>query len=164
MCTVDFDPPTVQHTAVRTAVKDHKCCECSRTITPGDMYRIDKALFDGRWSVWKTCLGCVRLRERLLAQMELGKIPPNQYADECGSWFFEMLKEALEEGLKEWCAENWRCVLHWECPTAEDNEHDDCKAVDFTLADYSMWLGYVEQLSKPAPPNKNSASTKNHPR
>lgn len=43
---------------VRTARKEHKCCECQRTITQGEKYHYISGLWDGSWDHYKTCEQC----------------------------------------------------------------------------------------------------------
>lgn len=45
-----------------TAAKPHTCCECYEAITIGARYELYKALWDGRWDQFKTCLSCVEIR------------------------------------------------------------------------------------------------------
>lgn len=61
----DYDLPTVYNSVIRTARQDHKCCECRETIARGSEYEYVTALYDGRWSSFKTCMLCVRIRKDL---------------------------------------------------------------------------------------------------
>ena len=45
------------------ACKEHTCTECNRIIKKGERYQRVRALFEGRWEHYKTCIGCQRLRE-----------------------------------------------------------------------------------------------------
>lgn len=59
MCRIDDgELVTVNKTEYRVAAKDHKCTECNRTITKGEKYKHDSALYDGSWSTYKTCQHC----------------------------------------------------------------------------------------------------------
>ncbi len=49
----------------RKARKRHSCCECHRRIRPREKYELCSGKWDGEWSNFKTCLGCVRIREHL---------------------------------------------------------------------------------------------------
>ncbi len=64
-CSVDVDEdPELYNESLRTARKQHTCCECGRTIEPGEQYQVAAALWDGEWATFKTCLGCSRIRNR----------------------------------------------------------------------------------------------------
>jgi len=61
----DLDQPTVYESRMVRARKPHDCCECNRAIEPGESYEVVRGLWDGQWGAYKTCLGCVRIREHL---------------------------------------------------------------------------------------------------
>jgi hypothetical protein len=50
---------------MRQARKRHVCCECDRTIEPGERYELYTLLFEGKWEEFKTCLGCLRIANHL---------------------------------------------------------------------------------------------------
>lgn len=65
--TVDYDEgPRVCTVTDRKARKVHHCTECGEEIQPGEIYEHVSGLWDGRWSTYKTCKLCVRIREDLL--------------------------------------------------------------------------------------------------
>lgn len=47
---------------IRTARKEHKCGECSRTIKPGEHYEIATGKWDGIICSSKTCSDCLSVR------------------------------------------------------------------------------------------------------
>lgn len=49
------------HKLVR-ARKQHRCCECNRTIQPGEQYHIESGKYDGEIFSYKTCLTCYDIR------------------------------------------------------------------------------------------------------
>lgn len=63
--TETFDPPTVYDAKVVTARKTHTCSECRRAIQKKETYERTKGCWDGKWSTFKTCLGCLRIRQHL---------------------------------------------------------------------------------------------------
>ncbi len=65
VCDTDWDPPDVYHAARPLARKAHTCEECGQAIDPGDRYERAAGLYDGRWSVYKTCHRCLALRDWL---------------------------------------------------------------------------------------------------
>ncbi len=65
MC--DYDEPSVCNTRVRTARKQHKCCECRWVIEPGDKYEYTSGVWDGEGMSFKTCLSCVEWKDALMA-------------------------------------------------------------------------------------------------
>ena len=82
----------------RTARKPHKCGECGCTIQPGETYEADSTVFDRKFTVYKTCLPCLRIRQSLFR---------------CG-WYYGGLWEDIHEAF---CGEdddgNMECV----CPS-----------------------------------------------
>lgn len=46
-----------------TAKKLHKCTECGEDIPSGSRYEYTKGLWEGSWSVFKTCLSCREIRD-----------------------------------------------------------------------------------------------------
>lgn len=56
--------PSVARDEIRTARKQHKCCECGNPILPGDKYEYATGRWDGEWSHYKTCVSCKWIRDR----------------------------------------------------------------------------------------------------
>jgi len=52
------------------ARKAHKCCECGRTIQPGEKYMCISGIWDGRPSRFKTCTECANLGARFRCHVE----------------------------------------------------------------------------------------------
>lgn len=88
MC--DCEPAQVQNTSLRKARKAHKCCECARTITPGQQYEYISGVWDGRGADFKTCLECVAIRAKCRAGATAW------YCEPC---FGGLADEAREQGL-----------------------------------------------------------------
>lgn len=62
-CSIDVDSfPDICNESIKTARKQHVCCECSRAIKPKEKYHIVTGLWEHEWSTFKTCLGCSRIR------------------------------------------------------------------------------------------------------
>lgn len=74
---------TCSRDVVRTARKEHVCCECRDTIKPGDRYEYASGVWDGWPSSYKTCLSCVEIRMHF----------------QCEGWIYERLWEDLEENF-----------------------------------------------------------------
>lgn len=91
MC-VDYDGGCefIQEKMVK-ARKEHRCCECHRTIQPGESYEKTVGNWEGAFSVFKTCAHCVAAREWIM--------------DTCGGFMYCGLDEELKEHLDEysWC-------------------------------------------------------------
>jgi len=64
-CCINDDPADVYDEAWPVARKEHRCCECSSTIKPGEAYQRVTQLYDGMWEEYKTCELCADLRESL---------------------------------------------------------------------------------------------------
>jgi hypothetical protein len=45
------------------ARKPHTCCECAKTISPGQVYERYSVLFEGLWRHHNTCLVCAEIGE-----------------------------------------------------------------------------------------------------
>lgn len=75
----DYDPPEVYSQVLRRARREHTCCECGETITPGDLYEVAKGKWDGDWNEYKTCARCVNVR-----------------TDYFRGWFFGLMVEDFE--------------------------------------------------------------------
>lgn len=64
-CSVDVDVfPELYDESLKTARKQHACCECRRTIEPKEKYQVITGKWEGEWATFKTCLGCSRIRSR----------------------------------------------------------------------------------------------------
>lgn len=67
MCYIDEPDVFSQREVV--ARKRHQCVECDRGIKPGDTYEQSRGLWDGKWSSFKTCARCARLRSKVQGLM-----------------------------------------------------------------------------------------------
>ena len=81
----DYDTADFHKSVKRKAIKEHKCCECGRTIERGEIYEYVSAKYDGRIDTFKTCLDCLSIRDVFF----------------CNGWLYEGMKEALWEHLLE---------------------------------------------------------------
>lgn len=79
----DYDAPKVCNTTYPTARKEHQCCECGRTIEPGEEYERVDGVWGDHWDTYKTCTGCRRLRDDLC----------------CGGYLFGFLAETVWDYL-----------------------------------------------------------------
>lgn len=68
MCMIDYDPPEFCSRIVRTARKQHRCCECGRVIEPGESYHHTSGAWDGTLNTFKHCRHCERSVQLLLDQ------------------------------------------------------------------------------------------------
>ena len=74
----------------RQARKPHVCVECGRKIEPGERYRRDAGLYDGKWSVSLMCRHCAVGAEWLGAN--------------CGGWISKQVAEELIEHARDYPA------------------------------------------------------------
>jgi hypothetical protein len=58
----DYGVGELYSETIRKARKEHKCCECHETIKAGNLYEVAKALWDGTWGSYKTCITCRTIR------------------------------------------------------------------------------------------------------
>ena len=61
-CICVDDYATVAYDEIRTARKEHRCCECGAKILPKQKYERTGTLFEGQWTTYKTCIPCVGIR------------------------------------------------------------------------------------------------------
>ena len=61
----DGDGSEFSRNEIRTAKKEHKCCECKRTIIPGEKYEYTVGKWGGLIGVYKTCNDCLSVRKEL---------------------------------------------------------------------------------------------------
>ncbi len=65
-CSIDADydnGPVAFSDIMRTARKQHRCCECHRTIMPGDQYRHESGIWESGPRTYKTCADCASVRD-----------------------------------------------------------------------------------------------------
>lgn len=65
-CTIDVDNdggPTCHKEKIRTASKEHQCCECFKKIVPGEKYEYVFGIWDSEPHIYKTCLDCKSVRD-----------------------------------------------------------------------------------------------------
>jgi hypothetical protein len=55
--------PEVFTSQDRTARKQHSCCQCQRSINPGQTYRYASGIFDGQPFHYKICTKCAELSD-----------------------------------------------------------------------------------------------------
>jgi len=82
---VDIDCYNQFHSErVVTARKDHTCCECRKTIHPGERYEYVFMVTDDIPKTYKTCYSCMEIRNAFFC-----------------SWYYTMVWEEL------WEVERW---------------------------------------------------------
>lgn len=67
------------------ARKEHLCCECRRTIKPGEQYLAESGMWDGGFYSHKTCADCWSMRCSFFG----------------GGWYYGHIWEDLEEHIRE---------------------------------------------------------------
>ena len=60
---IDGELPSCFTTTIRTARRNHRCCECYVPIEPGHQYQYVSGIWDGSPSSFKTCIPCVAARK-----------------------------------------------------------------------------------------------------
>lgn len=80
-----YDGPECYVVAEPRAKKFHRCCECGGGIQIGETYEKTFGIWDGDPLQFKTCLGCVEIREALAA------------GSPDGQWYYGNLAEEVEE-------------------------------------------------------------------
>ena len=90
-----YDENDLHDARKRRARVEHRCCECGRTICPGETYEHVAGKSDGRIWTAKTCTECVEIRAALV----------------CGSWVYGDLWEAIQEEV----FPAWLRTGPWDC-------------------------------------------------
>lgn len=113
MCSIDFDGPTDIHTETWPKARVRKkCCECSRLLDVGERYQRVSQLYDGAWTVWRTCASCVAIRKYLLDETETRRLPESEQHDDCQMFYYGGLAEACEQVVQELEDGGWRPPPH----------------------------------------------------
>lgn len=98
-CCYDFEPSYLEYEIWRTARKEHKCCECYKTIKPGDTYQNFTMLSSMGWESHKTCEPCADLRDSLMQVScpYFGGLKDTyiEYLDEIGAWHWSDDEESI---------------------------------------------------------------------
>jgi len=59
MCDCFDNQPTFYNATTVKGRKDHRCCECLRTIAKGERHQYVSGLWDGDFSQYRTCQDCL---------------------------------------------------------------------------------------------------------
>lgn len=118
----DGDRPEFYVESTPRARKEHKCCECGRTITVGEKHQAASGKWDGDISTYRTCAECVEIRAAFC----------------CDGWTFLMLWESIrDEMFGEWRKNELRiidCLAKLASPTAVAKMREEyaeyCEALD----------------------------------
>lgn len=109
----DADPAQFYNQRVLRAAKEHECSECSAKIAKGERYERVDAMWDGDWSMFKTCLLCVEIRNHFACgngwcfgevwnQLEENFFPDMKAGGPCMDGLSPEAKAALIEARLEW--------------------------------------------------------------
>lgn len=66
-CYCDYEPADVYKTKRRMARTAHRCDECNKEISPGEIYEHAAMSYDGYWSTYRTCVHCLSIRDLMEA-------------------------------------------------------------------------------------------------
>jgi len=66
-CPGDVETPQFMVDSHPAARKEHRCCECGKTINPGDRYERVTGMWDGIFQTFATCEFCAKVRRDLSA-------------------------------------------------------------------------------------------------
>lgn len=87
--------PTVMVEHIRTAKKEHQCCECDNMIKPGAKYQDVTGIWDGHPNRYRTCLPCVGIRRDYFDDFNFGELREAFY--ECFGFSYNEVPEEEEE-------------------------------------------------------------------
>jgi hypothetical protein len=79
----DGEPAEVYHESVVTARTPQRCGECGDTIRPGDRYDRSSGKWDGKWSVWRSCLACAEIANEFT---DGGRMFGTLWEEMAGNW------------------------------------------------------------------------------
>lgn len=102
------------------ARKTFRCCECRRSIAPGDQYERATGKCDGDFFSDSTCLVCAEVRKAFV----------------CGSWVLEMLWQSIEDEL----FPRWRREGPFDCLA----KLETVEARDYCRARFDAWMAERE--------------------
>lgn len=102
MCYLDDGAHQCSFTETRRARKSHTCCECGGEIARGDRYEFVSGIWDHHPSSFKTCRGCLSLREAV----RIHEIGEGCHLSEATPPFETLMDSASESGLV--CFVPWR--------------------------------------------------------
>lgn len=94
-----------------TARKEHRCCECRKTIYPGESYEYYKGTFDGDIFVQKTCIDCISVRDTFF----------------CDGFYYEQLWDDMWEHIRDCAGEISEKSISALTPVAREKV---CEAIE----------------------------------
>lgn len=107
-CEIEIDTrdcgPSFVSISMRTAKKDHLCFECGDVIKKGTRYEKTSGVWDGTFATFKTCRGCLSLREEFFrSAYYYGRIWGDfrTYVDEVGAEISEKCLSNLTPTARE---------------------------------------------------------------
>ena len=78
----------------RKARKAHTCCECQRTIAPGDRYQHSSGVWDSRPAGYKQCVDCHEIMR--IAEAHTASYDDNPAFGILSEWFYDRFCDASE--------------------------------------------------------------------
>ena len=77
-CTIFIDYmgnfPEAFSRKMRTANKEHTCCECNKKIRKGEEYCYESGIWEGAPNSYKTCKDCYQIREAFFCNFVFGSM------------------------------------------------------------------------------------------
>lgn len=116
-CSISIDHdggPSCHKEIIRTARKEHKCCECYKKIVPGEQYEYISGIWDGEPAAYKTCLDCKSLRDVFFSDWIYTQVWDdffnNFYPDDIPEKCMASLTKATRERVCKWIEKSWELV------------------------------------------------------
>lgn len=129
----DFDGPEAWRSIYRTARKIHSCIECGEEIKPGQIYRYESGIWDGRADSHKTCKPCYLVREHF----------------SCDGYIFEMLWEDMQNNFFPNMVAGGEC-MHGLDPIGKQKLFDEYNEWLPSNADERKWWQNQDELAHQA--------------
>ena len=103
--------PLCSHEGIRKAIKIHKCCECYKTISPGEQYEYISGIWDDGPETYKTCLDCKSLRNVFFEDWTFTTMWDdffdNFYTDDIPEKCLSALTTKARERVCKWIENSW---------------------------------------------------------
>lgn len=114
-CEIDLEGegPSLFTETKPVAKKEHTCCECGRTIMPGEKYTNESGMWFGKFQIYKTCSDCMSVRDEFFCSFIYGEIwerIAERIDEDGGEISFVKLAELTPRAREQFCQiwEDWQ--------------------------------------------------------
>ena len=105
-CECDYDLPSLfKKYIVKSARKDHQCCECQRTIKLGETYEYTFGVWNGVAQTFKTCEQCQEIKHWAIESYE--------ESNDCFCWHYGRMLSDVREYANEIARDVPGITMQW---------------------------------------------------